>query len=269
MYGGTRKNRARTYHRFELPVESQLSEADHQPPLPRHVAWCDHCSMRDAGYYKERLAAEQLQQCYRLAPARVRQYLRAEVEFVVARLRPDDVVLDLGCGYGRTMPAFAGSSRWIVGTDNSLASLRLARQRLGAATYCSLLCADAKQLGFAAGSFDRVVCIQNGISAFHVDRRVLVREVVRVLRPRGMALFSTYSDRFWEDRLDWFERQSAAGLIGDIDRILTRDGVIVCKDGFTAGTVHEEEFRTLVANLDVELESFEVDDSSVFYLVSA
>jgi hypothetical protein len=32
--------------------------------------------------------------------------------------------------------------------------------------------------------------------------------------------------------------------------------------------VHEEEFRTLVANLDVELESFEVDDSSVFYLVS-
>jgi hypothetical protein len=42
----------------------------------------------------------------------------------------------------------------------------------------------------------------------------------------------------------------------------------VCKDGFTAGTVHEEEFRTLVANLDVELKSFEVDDSSVFYLVS-
>jgi 2-polyprenyl-6-hydroxyphenyl methylase/3-demethylubiquinone-9 3-methyltransferase len=224
--------------------------------------------MRDAAYYKERLAAERLQQCYQLAPARVRQYLRAEVEFVVARLRPDDVVLDLGCGYGRTMRAFAGSSRLTVGTDNSLASLRLARQRLGAATNCGLLCADAKQLGFAAGSFDRVVCIQNGISAFHVDRRVLVREVVRVLRPRGMALFSTYSDRFWEDRLDWFERQSAAGLIGDIDRILTRDGVIVCKDGFTAGTVHEDEFRTLVADLDVELESFEVDDSSVFYLVS-
>ncbi len=224
--------------------------------------------MEDTAYYKDHLAAERLQQCYQLAPARVEQYLRAEVEFVVARLRAHDVVLDLGCGYGRTMPAFAGSSRLTVGTDNSLDSLRLAQQRLGPATNCGLLCADAKQLGFAAASFDRVVCIQNGISAFHVDRRMLVREVVRVLRPHGMALFSTYSDRFWEDRLDWFERQSAAGLIGDIDRIATGDGVIVCKDGFTAGTVHAEEFRTLVADLDVKLESFEVDDSSVFYLVN-
>ena len=155
-----------------------------------------------------------------------------------------------------------------VGADNSLASLRLARQRLGQATKCAFLCADAKQLGFASASFDKVVCIQNGISAFHVDRRVLVREVVRLLRPGGMALFSTYSDRFWEDRLDWFERQSAAGLIGDIDPVATHAGVIVCTDGFTVGTVHEEEFRTLVASLDVEFESFEVDDSSVFYLVS-
>lgn len=225
--------------------------------------------MGDTGYYKEQLAAERLQQCYELAPVRVKQYLRAEVEFVVARLRPDDVVLDLGCGYGRTMAAFAGSSCLTVGTDNSLASLRLARQRLGAVTNCGLLCTDAKQLGFATSSFDRVVCIQNGISAFHVDRQLLVREVVRVLRPRGMALFSTYSDRFWEDRLDWFEHQSAAGLIGDIDRTATRDGVIVCKDGFTAGTVREEEFRTLVADLSVELECFEVDDSSVFYQVTA
>ena len=223
--------------------------------------------MRDTLYYKEHLAAERLQQCYQLAPGRVQQYLRAEFEFVVARLGPHDVVLDLGCGYGRTMPAFAGSSRLTVGVDNSLASLRLARLRLGAATSGHLLCADARHLGFSTACFDRVVCIQNGISAFHVDRRELVREVVRVLRPGGMALFSTYSDRFWEDRLDWFERQSAAGLVGDIDRIATRDGVIVCKDGFTAGTVHEDEFRTLVANLDVELESLEVDDSSVFYLV--
>ena len=81
-----------------------------------------------------------------------------------------------------------------------------------------------------------------GSPVFHVDRRALVGEVVRVLRPGGIALFSTYSDRFWENRLHWFERQSAAGLIGEIDRMATHDGVIVCKDGFRAGTVHEDEF---------------------------
>src|SRR5208283_4485642 len=159
--------------------------------------------MRDEVYYKERLAAERLQQCYQLATPRVKQYLRAEVEFVVARLRRDDIVPDLGCGYGRTTPAFARFARLTVGTDNSLASLRLARLQLGDANNRRLVCADARRLAFASASFDRVV--------------------------------------------------------GEIDRTATRDGVIVCKDGFTAGTVHEDEFRTLVAHLDVELQSFEVD----------
>ncbi len=194
---------------------------------------CDHCPMRDEVYYKERLAAERLQQCYQLATPRVKQYLRAEVEFVVARLRRDDIVPDLGCGYGRTTPAFARFARLTVGTDNSLASLRLARLQLGDANNRRLVCADARRLAFASASFDRVVRIENGISAFHVDRRVLVRGVV----------------------------------VGEIDRTATRDGVIVCKDGFTAGTVHEDEFRTLVAHLDVELQSFEVDNSSVFFLL--
>ena len=224
--------------------------------------------MRDADYYRQQLAAERLEQCYLLAPARVRQYLRAEVQFVGEHLRPGDVVLDLGCGYGRTLPAFARRSPLTVGADSSFPSLCLARQRLGGPKDCRLVCCDAKQLGFASGCFDRVVCIQNGLSAFHVDRHALVQEVLRVLRPAGTALFSTYSDRFWDARLDWFERQSAAGLLGEIDRARTGDGVIVCNDGFTAGTVREEEFRELVADLGVELECVEVDDSSVFYLVS-
>jgi SAM-dependent methyltransferase len=219
------------------------------------------------GYYEEQLAAERLQRCYRLAPARVQQYLRAEVDFVVDRLRTRDVVLDLGCGFGRTMPYFARPATFVVGIDTSLASLRMAREGLGSIPNSCVACMDAKQLGFASGSFDRVVCIQNGISAFHIDRRVLIREALRVLRPEGVALFSTYSDGFWEPRLDWFEKQSAAGLIGEIDRVRTGDGVIVCKDGFRSSIVRPDEFAALVAGLDVKMDSVEVDRSSIFYVV--
>ena len=45
------------------------------------------------GYYEERLAADRLKRCYDLAPPRVEQYLRAEVDFVVEQLRPTDAVL--------------------------------------------------------------------------------------------------------------------------------------------------------------------------------
>ena len=53
------------------------------------------------GYYSAKLSGERLQQCYELASARVKQYLEAEIDFVLSRLRPNDSVLELGCGYGR------------------------------------------------------------------------------------------------------------------------------------------------------------------------
>ena len=70
---------------------------------------------------------------------------------------------------------------------------------------------DASRLAFVDGSFDLVACVQNGICAYAVDQRALIRESLRVLRPGGKALFSSYAESFWEPRLAWFERQAAAG----------------------------------------------------------
>jgi SAM-dependent methyltransferase len=220
-----------------------------------------------SGYYDKKLAASSLEHCYQLAPPRVQQYLRAEVDFVAGRLRPTDVVLDLGCGYGRTLPDLARAAAFVVGIDTSEPSLALARERLGAFSNVLLAKMDASRLAFVDGSFDAVICIQNGISAFHVDQRELVREALRVLKPDGTAMFSSYSDRFWEHRLAWFEAQASAGLIGEIDRRRTGNGVITCTDGLTLTAVEQAEFTGLIAGLDAEVESTEVDESSWFYVL--
>ncbi len=77
-------------------------------------------------------------------------------------------------------------------------------------------------------------------------------------------LLSSYAESFWPDRLEWFERQAEEGLIGEIDRELTGEGRIVCKDGFTATTVGNEEFLSLCEGLPVTVETVEVDGSSLF-----
>jgi 2-polyprenyl-6-hydroxyphenyl methylase/3-demethylubiquinone-9 3-methyltransferase len=123
---------------------------------------------------------------------------------------------------------------------------------------------DAAALGFRDRTFDRVICIQNGISAFHVDQRTLITESVRVTKQGGIALFSSYSDKFWEHRLDWFEAQSKAGLLGEINHEKTGNGIIVCKDGFTASTVRVDDFLALTSHLNVDVKIVEVDESSVF-----
>ncbi|MCX7022973.1 MAG: class I SAM-dependent methyltransferase, partial [bacterium] len=114
------------------------------------------------------------------------------------------------------------------------------------------------------GSFDVVVCAQNGVSAFGADRRGLIIEALRVTRPGGTALFSSYAAEFWDHRLEWFRRQSEAGLLGKIDEGRTGDGVIVCRDGFRAETVVEEEFRVLTRGLGAEARFTVVDSSSLF-----
>ena len=117
---------------------------------------------------------------------------------------------------------------------------------------------------FKDGVFDIAVCIQNGISSFNLDPKVLLLEAIRVTRSGGTCLFSSYSDRFWEDRLEWFRLQSEHGLLGEIDWNQTADGVIVCKDGFRATTYSESDFSRLAQELGLDAGIVEVDESSVF-----
>jgi ubiquinone/menaquinone biosynthesis C-methylase UbiE len=217
-----------------------------------------------SGYYADRLAAQRLQRVYQIAPPRIQQYLHAEVEYALGFIHLDDTVLDLGCGYGRIMPALAKKAGLIVGIDTSLASLVLAKELTFTLPNCRLACMNAVQLAFPDQAFNLTLCLQNGISAFHVDQMVLLQESVRVTRRGGTVLVSSYSPKIWEERLRWFRMQAAEGLLGKIDEEKTDNGVIVCKDGFTATTVSEQEFCKLTEGLDVEVRFTKVDESSLF-----
>ncbi|GAK60362.1 hypothetical protein U27_00253 [Candidatus Vecturithrix granuli] len=214
-------------------------------------------------YYTEKLAAERLMRCYEIAPPRIRQYLEAEIEFCLSKITPADTVLELGCGYGRMLQRLIDKAQTVIGIDTSLSSLQLARKLLRNASALHLFCMNAIALGVADQTCDVVLCIQNGVSAFHVEQRVLLQEAVRVVRPGGKVLFSSYSEKFWTYRLEWFRLQAAHGLIGEIDEEATGNGVIVGKDGFHATTVSPEDFRTLAADAGFPATIVEVDHSSV------
>jgi 2-polyprenyl-6-hydroxyphenyl methylase/3-demethylubiquinone-9 3-methyltransferase len=108
------------------------------------------------------------------------------------------------------------------------------------------------------------VCIQNGISAFRVNQRSLLMEAMRITRPGGSVLFSSYAENIWPHRLDWFRAQAEYGLLGEIDEAATGNGVIVCKDGFRATTIGPDDFRSLVQEVGTTASITTVDDSSVF-----
>ncbi len=218
-------------------------------------------------YYKEKLSAERLRQAYDIAPPRIQQYLRSEIDFVRSRMKPDDLVVELGCGYGRVLQALADHARTIYGIDNAFAGIRLARKI--PADNVRLIVMNAIATAFAPGIFDLVVCIQNGMSAFHVDPVLLVRESLRITKPGGRVLISSYSDKIWEDRLKWFELQAQHGLHGEIDYEATRRGKIVSRDGFSGTTYSADDFKKIMSNFTAAYAVHEIDESSLFCEIMA
>jgi SAM-dependent methyltransferase len=215
-------------------------------------------------YYTHKLAAERLRACYGLAPPRIKEYLEAEIEFVLAKTTPSMVALELGCGYGRVLERLLPRVRMAFGIDTSPCSLRMALEYLGRKPEVWLVCMDSVQMGLRDRAFDLTICIQNGICAFAVDQRQLFREAMRVTRSGGLVMFSSYAPQFWQHRLEWFEIQSEHHLIGEIDYRATGNGTIVCKDGFRATTAEKATFEKLAASLSVTPRITEVDGSSLF-----
>jgi ubiquinone/menaquinone biosynthesis C-methylase UbiE len=99
-------------------------------------------------------------------------------------------VLDLGCGSGQNSLLLARRGAEVIGVDISHALLALARQRL-AVNGCAdaavrFVPASAHRLPIPDASVDMVV----GIAILHhLDLDATSREVFRILRPGGRAIF--------------------------------------------------------------------------------
>lgn len=214
-------------------------------------------------YYAQKLNSTNLFQVYDTKIPRINQYLNAEIAYVRRCIKPGDTVLEMGCGYGRVIKELANYAKTIVGIDISEESIQFGKRYLEGISNVRLLIMDAHNVELSE-SFDIVLCLQNGLSAMKGEPLNLIQQALNHLKAGGKTLFSTYSDLFWKYRLSWFEEQAQKKLLGEIDYERTKDGVIHCKDGFTARTFTAEELTRLGETTGQKFEITTVDDSSVF-----
>jgi ubiquinone/menaquinone biosynthesis C-methylase UbiE len=103
-------------------------------------------------------------------------------------------ILDLGVGGGQTTAALLEISKKYVGTDISPDMVSLCRARFP--MTCFDVC-DARDLSsFPCESFDLVIFCGAGIDAVgHEDRKIVLKEVYRVLSNNGAFVFSSHNLR--------------------------------------------------------------------------
>lgn len=217
-------------------------------------------------YYTKKLSSQSLFQVYDTKIPRVSQYLEKEIDYVRKELSGSEDVLELGAGYGRIIKALHPFCSSIVGIDISDDTVKLGREYLKDCPNAHLITMDVHKMALHQ-SFDVILCLQNGLSAMEAGSDV-IQKCLSLLSPGGKAYFSSYSSKFWEWRLKWFEEQSDKGLLGAIDYDRTGDGVIICKDGFQAITHSPEALRELGELSGYPYRVAETDESSVFLVIS-
>lgn len=112
-----------------------------------------------------------------------------------ARIPPEGVVIDVGCGTGRALPALrqaVGPHGTVIAVDLTPEMLRHARMK-GRAAHATLILADARHLPFASASADAVFAA--GLIMHLPDTEAGLRQLARITRPGGLLILFHPSGR--------------------------------------------------------------------------
>ncbi len=130
------------------------------------------------------------------------------VRYDTLGLRPGDLVLDAGVGFGRhafesarqggRVVALDYAADEVIGTRNTFAAMAEAGE-IPADRYVGVLRGDATRLPFADGTFDRVVTSE--VLEHIQDDVAAIAELTRVLRPGGVLAATVPS--WLPEKINW------------------------------------------------------------------
>ncbi len=117
----------------------------------------------------------------------------------LAKIKPHEAVLDIGCGRGEIAFLSANLGASVTAVDYSISSINLIKNQLkqhplkkGSITPIVM---DAQKLKFEDGSFSKIFFLEILEHLYPEEVIASLNEVVRVLKPRGRMFISTGPNR--------------------------------------------------------------------------
>ncbi|MDD5750637.1 MAG: class I SAM-dependent methyltransferase [Candidatus Pacebacteria bacterium] len=122
-----------------------------------------------------------------------------EIDFLFDYIKPDDKVLDSGCGNGRYSPLIKARGGRYFGVDSSEELIKIAKSRYPAEDFQT---ADVLNLPFANDFFDKIYSIA---VLHHIPSRELrlkfFSEAERALKKNGLLVLTVWKFKRWQERV--------------------------------------------------------------------
>ncbi len=179
-------------------------------------------------------------------PAEMLEYLEEEVSYYKKNI-PAGRILDVGCGEGRILSRLDNHITHGHGIDINETSVQLCKENLPKNKY---KVGSITETGYPDSYFDCIVLSFNLLGNLDNDKDLAIREIRRILKPGGMVLFSTYSQR--SEKIQESAYRSLPGFSkvsskGDYTFAQTEHGP------FSSERFDEDKLRKLFSGFSLEL----------------
>jgi SAM-dependent methyltransferase len=141
----------------------------------------------------------------KLASPKIKQFLEKENLFVKNILTQECSVLDVGCGYGRTIDFIHNIPSRIVGIDNSRRMVLNARRNLKGHKNVKISLMNVSNLRFKQ-KFDFIFCLANTFGNLASEKLKALKEMKKVLNKNGRILIHVYNHKSLKVRLKDYKK---------------------------------------------------------------
>ncbi len=188
-----------------------------------------------------------------------KEYFEEEKKFLEDKISKSDVVLDLGCGTGRTIKIISPICKEIIGIDNDKNAVKNGKENIKDLSNAKILLEDAEKTSFKDKTFD-VVFIGLTFVNFGDTKTKILNEIRRILKNRGRLIFSVYNENSVSERTKMYKES------GVDDFSIDNEGNI--KFGFAISETFSKD-RIIKILKKAGFKILDIKKGEIFYLIEA
>ncbi len=128
------------------------------------------------------------------------EWFNEEKKYLHNVITPNSNVLEVGCGYGRSISDILDITTNVTGIDHDPHAVKDARKIFSNFPSVQILNAKATQLPFSNQEFDYSMCLTT-FANFGESKYAVLGEMKRVLKSDGKIIISVFSEDALEERL--------------------------------------------------------------------